>query len=137
MNIEGRRNACVWRKSNNISIVVDLLSNLKWSIPLVLQFVVGTNKKTLISKPTLNPQHQRSSHTFSYQQLPFTWHLQLQVSNSPHLAWLEYGQPFSLQLDSLLKAQVKVPSLKRVLGARRSRSLCLGQCKISLLRLHS
>ena len=49
-NIEGRRNAHIWRKSNHISIVVDLLSNLKWPILLVLQFVVGTNRKSLISK---------------------------------------------------------------------------------------
>ena len=49
-NIEGRRNTHVWRKSNHISIVVDLLSNLKWPILLVLQFVVSTNKKSFLSK---------------------------------------------------------------------------------------
>ena len=49
-NIEGRRNAHVWRKSNHISIVVDFLSNLKWPILLALQFVVGTNRKSLLSK---------------------------------------------------------------------------------------
>ena len=39
-----------WWKSNHISIVVDLLCNLEWPIFLVLQLVVGTNGKPLLSK---------------------------------------------------------------------------------------
>ena len=37
-------------KSNHKKIVVDLHGNLKWPILLVLQFVVGTNSKSLLSK---------------------------------------------------------------------------------------
>ena len=49
-NIKGRRNIHVWWKSNYKSIVVDLLCNLEWSIFLVLQLIVGTNRKPFLSK---------------------------------------------------------------------------------------
>ena len=49
-NISGRRNVHVRQKSNQICIIVDLLSNQKWSILLVLQFIVSTNRKPLLPK---------------------------------------------------------------------------------------
>ena len=49
-NIKGRRNVHVMQKGNQICIIVDFLSNQKWSILLVLQFIISTNRKPLLPK---------------------------------------------------------------------------------------